>query len=250
VSDNFLTTGHTSHDFLKRRSEGRLFVEWDEALRGPLRYKAGIMNRKLLLLGCLALLATSCYEDVEYDCSVFPQAQLSEYILPWHSWHSYVANPHAARETTWKRYAVDVWMPIGTEILAMRDGFVIRVEESFTDYDNVPGHENYVFVEHSDRTVARYVHLTRDGAKVTVGDGVRKGDLIGYSGHTGNSTDPHLHIDLLSSCCAMTIGENQQTPGMTMPLSFQNARAIIQKGMSPPANCGLRKNVAYTALPY
>jgi murein DD-endopeptidase MepM/ murein hydrolase activator NlpD len=45
---------------------------------------------------------------------------------------------------------VDILMPIGTPILAMRDGVVVRVEESFVDGDNVPTHENYVFVELED----------------------------------------------------------------------------------------------------
>lgn len=196
------------------------------------------MIRKLFLFAGLALCVTSCFEEIDYDCSVFPQAQTSDYVLPWQTWHVYVAYPHAARETTWQRYAIDIWMPIGTEVLAIRSGFVIEVEESFTDYDNTPGHENYVYVAHADSTVARYLHLTNDGAKVRVGEYVRKGGLIGYSGHTGKSSDPHLHIDLLNN--------NSET----LPLSFQNARAEAVKGQPPPANCGLRNNIGYTALPY
>src|SRR5262245_60159425 len=91
-----------------------------------------------------------------YDCSVFPPAATSPYVLPWMIGTTYRALPHAARSTNAQKYAVDVPMPIGTPILASRDGIVVRVEESFVDGDNVPLHENYIFVEHEDGTVARY----------------------------------------------------------------------------------------------
>jgi len=139
-----------------------------------------------------------CVDDglVAYDCALFPPAADSPYILPWSIGTTHRAIPHAAKTTPTgpQKYSIDVLMPIGTPILAMRDGVVIFVEESFVDGDNVPRHENYVFVEHEDGTVARYVHLTYGGVVFGVGDRVRQGEIIGYSGHTGNSTEPHLHI--------------------------------------------------------
>jgi hypothetical protein len=81
-------------------------------------------------------------------------------------------------------------MPVGTDILAMRAGLVVRVEESYYDGDHVPGHENHVNVQHEDGTVARYAHLTNLGALVQVGDLVQQGQPIGLSGDTGNSRAP------------------------------------------------------------
>jgi hypothetical protein len=43
-------------------------------------------------------------------------------------------------------------MPIGTDVLAIHAGTVVRVEEQFFDGDNVPGHENYVFVRSTLRS--------------------------------------------------------------------------------------------------
>jgi murein DD-endopeptidase MepM/ murein hydrolase activator NlpD len=175
------------------------------------------------------------------DCTLFTPAVSSPYLLPWHVGQSFVANPHFFRETSVQRYAYDVGMPIGTDILAMRAGEVVRVEESYFDGDNVFSHENYVLVQHEDGTVARYVHLTNRGALVQVGDRVQQGQPIGLSGHTGNSSAPHLHVDLTRSCCAAAPEYNALPHGETLPLSFRNA--------SPDSSCGLLNQVRYTALP-
>ncbi|WP_268894928.1 M23 family metallopeptidase [Steroidobacter agaridevorans] len=139
------------------------------------------------------------------------------------------------------RYAIDVPMPIGTDILAIRAGVVIGVIENYVDGDNTPGHENWVFVRHEDNTVAAYAHLTNMGAVVEVGESVAQGALIGWSGHTGNSTEPHLHFDVRPAC----LGGLPCTslPSETVPLNFRNAQP--SRG---DLSCGLRAGVSYTAL--
>ena len=189
-------------------------------------------------------------EQIDYDCSVFPPAESSPYILPWHIGQTYLANPHAARETSVQRYALDILMPIGTDVLAIRAGIAVGVEEGFVDGDNVLGHENYVFVEHEDGSVARYLHLTQMGAIVEVGDLVQQGQPIGLSGHTGNSTEPHLHFDVTHSCCVVPPNYNELPFGETFPLAFRNARAESARAFPPLSSCGLRRGVRYTALPF
>jgi len=183
--------------------------------------------------------------DIVYDCSVFPPAAGSPYVLPWRVGQSHFPYPHAARETSVQMYAIDFDVPIGTEVIASRAGIVVRVQESFVDGDNVFGHENYVLVQHDDGTVARYVHLTQFGALVNIGASVQQGDLIAYSGNTGNSSGPHLHFDVTAGCCAIAPDYNALPEGQTRPLNFRNA--VPGSG---DLSCGLRHAVSYTAAPF
>ena len=192
---------------------------------------------------CTCVLATtSCDDFVNYDCSAFPPAESSPYILPWTVGHAYTAYPHAARDTGRQQYAVDVLMPVGTPILAMSNGLAVFVEESFLDPDHVKGHENFVLIKNPDANVTLYVHLTFLGAVVQVGDTVQQGDLIGSSGDSGNSTQPHTHVEVLQSC---SVGPPLEfsviNQCVTIPLSFRNA--------SPASTCGLRYGVTYAAQP-
>jgi murein DD-endopeptidase MepM/ murein hydrolase activator NlpD len=57
---------------------------------------------------------------------------------------------------------------------------------------------DHVMVRSGD-VVAAFVHLAPDSVAVREGQVVRAGDVIGRVGHTGNSTTPHLHFQLMDS---------------------------------------------------
>ena len=104
--------------------------------------------------------------------------------------------------------AIDFSMPEGTEILAARDGVVIKVVDN--NNESCPQQEcvkynNYITVYHSDGTFANYVHIKYNGSKVKVGDHINKGELIASSGNTGWSSGPHLHF----SCSLPGIEERE-----------------------------------------
>lgn len=95
--------------------------------------------------------------------------------------------------------ALDFNMPVGTKVHAMRDGVVVDVKEDSNK--GCPSNEclkmgNFVTVLQPDNSFAEYYHLKKDGAVVKVGDHIKVGDLIGYSGNTGWATGPHLHIEV------------------------------------------------------
>ena len=114
-------------------------------------------------------------------------------------------------------YAFDFRMTIGRPVTAMRAGQVIAVEERYVDGNRTPGQANLVFVRHADGTYARYYHLTKDGALVTLGEIVDEGDTLGLSGDTGFSTTPHLHVDVTRDC--------PEWGCQTMWIRFRNAGA-------------------------
>lgn len=94
-------------------------------------------------------------------------------------------------------FALDFAMPIGEKICAARAGRVVRVKEDSKEGGpsaKYKGKDNHVVVLHEDGTLAYYVHLKYQGVLVEEGQVVEKGELLGLSGHTGYSTQPHLHF--------------------------------------------------------
>lgn len=83
---------------------------------------------------------------------------------------------------------IDYGCPLNTPILATEDGTVFY--SGWRD----GGYGNCVFIKHPDGNTSIYEHLTKTA--VTVGQSVKKGQVIGYSGSTGNSTGPHLHFEI------------------------------------------------------
>ena len=83
---------------------------------------------------------------------------------------------------------IDFGCPENTPILASADGTVIRA-----DYDK-SGYGNYILILHSDMSGTLYAHLNH--MMVMKGKAVSQGDIIAYSGNTGNSSGPHLHFEL------------------------------------------------------
>jgi murein DD-endopeptidase MepM/ murein hydrolase activator NlpD len=84
---------------------------------------------------------------------------------------------------------IDFAASIGTPIYATADGKVISVDTKYSGYGKV------VEIDHGFGYHTRYAHM--HGFAVRTGQGVRRGDLVGYVGNTGLSTAPHLHYEVL-----------------------------------------------------
>jgi murein DD-endopeptidase MepM/ murein hydrolase activator NlpD len=83
---------------------------------------------------------------------------------------------------------VDLAAPKGSEIGSVRAGTVLRVPRSETGYGN------QVVVDHGEGMVSRYAHC--QDIFVKVGDPVNAGQLLGTVGSSGDSTGPHLHLEV------------------------------------------------------
>jgi murein DD-endopeptidase MepM/ murein hydrolase activator NlpD len=82
---------------------------------------------------------------------------------------------------------IDIAVPTGTPIRAAASGRVAIAGW-------VGGYGNYTCIQHSASLSSCYGHQSRLG--VSVGQQVSQGQVIGYSGSTGNSTGPHVHFEV------------------------------------------------------
>ncbi|PVB62610.1 M23 family metallopeptidase [Labrenzia sp. 011] len=82
---------------------------------------------------------------------------------------------------------IDFKAPYGARVFATAPGTVIGAGRH-------GGYGNMVEIRHANGFVTRYAHLSR--VRVTKGDHVLAGDLIGNVGSTGRSTGAHLHYEI------------------------------------------------------
>ncbi len=80
---------------------------------------------------------------------------------------------------------VDYAAPLGTPIVAIGDGKVIKK-------GHTRGNGNWIKIRHNSVYTTAYLHLSRYGKGIRTGVYVKQGDVIGYVGSTGLSTGPHL----------------------------------------------------------
>ena len=81
---------------------------------------------------------------------------------------------------------IDFALSVGEPIYSVFDG-VVRVAQVNGGYGNM------ILVRHYNNLETLYAHLSK--MIVKVGQEVKAGDIIGYSGNTGFSTGPHLHFE-------------------------------------------------------
>ncbi|MEO0378600.1 MAG: M23 family metallopeptidase [Cyanobacteria bacterium P01_A01_bin.17] len=99
-------------------------------------------------------------------------------------------------------FAYDLAIAIGSPVYAMSRGRVIAREDRYPDDGggrSKISKFNYIWIEHADGHRSAYLHLQQGfGRKVALREGgwVKAGQLIGYSGNSGFSTAPHLHIEV------------------------------------------------------
>jgi murein DD-endopeptidase MepM/ murein hydrolase activator NlpD len=98
----------------------------------------------------------------------------------------------------------------GSEAIAVADSTVVAVKDGIPE--NIPGLNsravpitletiggNHVVLDLSGGRFAFYAHLQPGSLKVKVGDKVRRGQVLGLVGNSGNSTEPHLHFHITDS---------------------------------------------------
>lgn len=134
--------------------------------------------------------------------------------------------------------APEEYPAFGQPVVAMIDGVVVKasdwrrdhrarsamlalvylmVEGSVREFGG-PGFiiGNHVTIRGDDGVFATVAHLQRGSATVRVGDTVTAGDQIGRCGNSGNSSEPHVHAQLMDRASPWT--------GQGIPLAFAGIR--------------------------
>jgi murein DD-endopeptidase MepM/ murein hydrolase activator NlpD len=83
---------------------------------------------------------------------------------------------------------IDIAVAEGTPIKSSADGEVIYAGDGLKWYGNL------VLVRHADDFVTAYAHAKELAVKR--GDEVKRGDIIGWSGRTGQASTPRLHFEV------------------------------------------------------
>ncbi|WP_296495136.1 M23 family metallopeptidase [Rhodoferax sp.] len=86
--------------------------------------------------------------------------------------------------------AIDILAPTGTPVFAVADGTIAKL------FNSKPGGLTIYQFDTSQKFAYYYAHLDRYAADVKEGMTLKRGDLVGYVGATGNADPktPHLHF--------------------------------------------------------
>ena len=85
---------------------------------------------------------------------------------------------------------IDFRADIATDVYATGDGVI-----KFAGRNGTFG--NLIEIDHGFGFVTRYAHLTSFVNKLKVGQEVKRGELIGFTGNSGLTEGPHLHYEVL-----------------------------------------------------
>lgn len=157
--------------------------------------------------------------DKKYTQNTYIMPVNDEWYVFWGGVNEFV-NYHYAYET--QRYAYDlVIMKNGTtykdseilnenyyafnkEVIAPADGKVVSVINHLKD--NIPGEMyelepagNLIIIEHKNNEYSMVAHLKNNSCIVQVGDTVKQGDVIALCGNSGNSSEAHIHFQVMDS---------------------------------------------------
>lgn len=136
------------------------------------------------------------------------------------------ARVHGADARTRGHTGEDYAMPIGTPLTMIAKGTVVDVE---TNIARGGGYGKFVVIRLDSGEYVKLAHLNsvnvRKGERVGAGSGPNgSAKVVGFSGDTGLSTGPHLHLDYASSYNMVTAAVS----GTMDPMSFINGGGLVK----------------------
>lgn len=150
-------------------------------------------------------------------------------VLSWPLDYIYVTQVFGKTEAGKRLYAngthngTDFRASVGTPVKAMADGIVAGTGNTDTQCPGV-SFGRFVLIKYNNGLASTFGHLSL--IKVNVGDNVSRGQIVGYSGNTGYSTGPHLHVSVYAKdAVEVKTLPSKSCPGrvLTQPISPINA---------------------------
>ena len=150
-------------------------------------------------------------------------------VLSWPLDYIYVTQYFGKTEAGKRLYkngshnGIDLRAPVGTAVKAMADGIIAGTGDTDVQCPGV-SFGRFVLIKYNNGLASTFGHLSL--IKVNTGDKVSRGKIIGYSGNTGYSTGPHLHVSVYAKDAVdLKTLPSKSCPGkvLTQPISPINA---------------------------
>ncbi|MGX1193094.1 M23 family metallopeptidase [Metabacillus sp. SLBN-84] len=178
--------------------------------------------------------------DMQFTQNTYCMPIQAEWFVFWGGTNEFI-NYHYAYEN--QRYAYDLVMmrdgqtyrnspdslqhyyAFNQEVTAPADGRVVKVIDGFPDNPIGERNEdqpegNCVIIEHENQEYSMLAHLKADSVSVAEGECIKQGDLVGLCGNSGNSTEPHIHFQVMDS--------PDYTTGRSIRIRFQDEGDPVQ----------------------
>lgn len=158
----------------------------------------------ICLIGSISIKASTLEQVTEFQVSEhslyidtsqlnLPYIQIPGFLISPLQVPGELLAPFSQERTGYSHEGIDIRAAEGTPIYAIADGIVIKAAPDSKGVENGGGH--MIFVDFGDGVEGRYMHLSSYGVKA--GDKVKAGQVIGFTGNTGDSSTPHLHFEYL-----------------------------------------------------
>ena len=121
-----------------------------------------------------------------------PASLPAKNTLSWPLSYIYITSPYGTRWGAVHR-GTDFRASVGTQVYAMADGVVAGTGDTDTTCSGA-SFGKFILIKYNNGLANTYGHLSL--ISVSKGQIVKRGEVVAYSGNTGYSTGPHLHVSI------------------------------------------------------
>ena len=235
------TLTYTEETEIRYRTEPFTDPETGECYEEEVPYEWHILNVQLSTTPMPNLIVSRMNQEQREICEVLLESKGNRQYVKnvfGTNWLPYVSSYYGYRVhpiSGVKNYhtGIDIAMPSGTEILAGHDGTVMLAGEA-GGYGLCVAIDGVAYKDYTLTT--KYGHCSQ--VLVSVGQEVKAGDVIARVGSTGNSTGPHLHLEVLVDgqyLNPLYFAETGDTGSVSLPTAAGGGGSYISYDVPPEA---------------